>query len=469
MKLSSDSFRSVLGQFPSANHYLIAYSGGLDSSVLLDLCAGFRERESVPSLTAVHVNHGLHEAAGEWASHCVEVCRSLHIPCQVLQVDAAPKPGESPEEAARHARYETLSRVVQEREILLTAQHRDDQAETILLQLFRGAGLAGLSGMGAMAPFGKGLLVRPFLDSSRRSLHDYAVTHRLRWIEDASNEEIAYDRNFLRHEVMPLLKKRWPGIAKTVPRSARHCAEAQLLLTRLARDLCASTKHPQRNTLLISKLLSHDEATRRLIIREWIRVQGKRRPSAAVMQRIVTEAVSAEADKSPRVCWQEGEIKRFRNEIYCLSRMEPFDPHAEYDWDRQCRLMLPGNGWLESYQRTGHGIAAGLWNSGRITVRFRSGGERCRLHGRRGHHMLKKLFQEDAVPPWVRKRMPLVYVDDELAAVGDLWLCEPFQGRCSEPCIGLRWGGVGLGWEAGAKTVRDDEKEKGDDDRGQVD
>ncbi len=463
MKLSSDSFRSVLGQFPTTNHYLIAYSGGLDSSVLLHLCAGL-ERESFPRLSAVHINHGLHAAGGQWASHCVEVCRSLHVPCHVLQVDATSKPGESPEEAARRARYEALRRVVQDQEILLTAQHRDDQAETILLQLFRGAGLAGLSGMGPVASFGKGLLVRPFLDFSRRSLHDYAVTHRLRWIEDSSNEEIAYDRNFLRHEVMPLLKKRWPGIAKTVPRSGWHCAEAQLLLTRTARDLYASTKHPQRDTLLISKLLSYDEATRRLIVREWIRIRCKRSPSAAVMQRIVTEAVSAGADKSPRVCWQEGEIRRFRNELYCLSRMEPFDPHAEYDWDGQCRLMLPGSGWLESYQRSGHGIAAAPWNSGHITVRFRSGGERCRLPGRRGHHALKKLFQEEAVPPWVRERMPLVYVDDELAVVGDLWLCEPFQGRCSEPCIGLRWGGVGPGWEAGAKTVRGDEKQKSDDD-----
>ena len=439
MKFSTDSFRSVLEQFPATSHYLIAYSGGLDSSVLLDLCAGLRERESFPRLTAVHVNHGLHEAAGEWASHCVEACRSFNVPCRVVQVDAGPSPGESPEEAARRARYDALRRVVQDQEILLTAQHRDDQAETILLQLFRGAGLAGLSGMGPVASFGKGLLVRPFLDFSRQSLHDYAVTHCLRWIEDSSNAETAYDRNFLRHEVMPVLKKRWPGIAKTVQRSGRHCAEAQLLLTRAARDLYAATKHPQRDTLLISKLASYDEATRRLIVREWVRAHGKRSPSAAVMHRIVTETVSAGEDKSPRVCWKEGEIRRFRNELYCFSEMEPFDPHAEYDWDGHGRLRLSDGGWLESYQRTGLGIAERLWNSGRITVRFRLGGERCRLPGRRGRHTLKKLFQEQAVPPWVRERMPLVYVDDELAAVGDLWVCEPFQGGRSEPCVGLRW------------------------------
>jgi tRNA(Ile)-lysidine synthase len=448
VKLSTDSFRSVLAQFPTTSRYLIAYSGGLDSSVLLDLCAGLRARESFPRLTAVHVNHGLHEEAGQWVSHCVEVCCSLHVPCQVLQVDAGPKPDESPEEAARRARYEALRQVVGEGEILLTAQHRDDQAETILLQLFRGAGLAGLSGMGAVAPFGKGLLVRPFLDCSRQSLQQYAAAHRLRWIEDSSNEEIAYDRNFLRHEVMPVLKKRWSGIAKTVQRSGRHCAEAQMLLTRAARDLYASTKHSRRNTLLISKLLSYDEATRRLIIREWIRTHGKRSPSATVMCRIVTEAVSAGEDKSPRVCWKEGEIRRFRNELYCFSEMEPFDPHADYDWDGHGRLMLPGSGRLESFRSTGQGIAARLWNSGRITVRFRTGGERCRLPGRRGRHTLKKLFQEQAVPPWVRERMPLVYIDDELAAVGDLRVCEPFQGGPTEQCVGLRWCTVGLGWAA---------------------
>lgn len=439
MKLSIDSFRSVWEQFPATSHCLIAFSGGLDSSVLLDLCAGLRERESFPHLTAVHVNHGLHEAAGEWALRCVEACRALHIPCQVLQVDAGPNPGESPEEAARRARYEALRRVIQDREILLTAQHRDDQVETILLQLFRGAGLAGLSGMGPMASFGKGLLVRPFLDFPRQSLQQYAVAHRLRWIEDSSNQETAYDRNFLRHEVMPLLKKRWPGIAKTVSRSGRHCAEAQLLLTRAACDLYASARHPQRDTLLISKLLSYDEPTRHLIVREWIRTQGKRSPSAAVAQRIVTEAVSAGQDKAPRVCWEEGEIRRFRNELHCLSGMGPFDTQAEYNWDGRGRLRLPGSGWLESFQRTGQGIAARLWNGGRITARFRTGGERCRLPGRRGRHTLKKLFQEEAVPPWVRQRMPLVYVDDELAAVGDLWVCEPFLGGRSEPCIGLRW------------------------------
>lgn len=436
--LTYSSLIPILQKHP-APRYWIAYSGGLDSHVLLDLCASIRQQTGW-EFHAVHVHHGLLPQAEAWTAHCEAVCRDLDLPCLILRVDAKAKPGESPEEAARLARYGALREHLQPGEIILTAQHQDDQAETLLLQLLRGAGLAGLAAMGEISPLEPGWLLRPLLGFSRQELREYALARGLNWIEDPSNQDSAYDRNFLRNQVIPLLSQRWPGLNKALARTATHCAEAQQQLNDLAADLCATALNDDGQTLSVTRLQQFKPADQRLVLREWMRVGGFRRPSQAVIERILREVLPARIDKTPLVAWREGEVRRYRDGLYLLPPSQPLDSSQVLAWDGQASLILPqGNGRLTASIRPAPGIALDCWQSKAIAIRFRQGGESCRLPGRTGTHELKKLFQEKGIPPWLRDRAPLIYLDGELAAVAGWWVCEPFTGKADSQNVLLRW------------------------------
>ncbi|MGZ8217778.1 tRNA lysidine(34) synthetase TilS [Methylomagnum sp.] len=462
--LSGAALARILARHPPSPVYWIAYSGGLDSRVLLRLCAELRgndcrsgfsptpshdwtgrakARPTTPgpyNFAAVHVHHGLQAAADGWAEQCRAVCEAENIPFRLLRVDARPQPGQSPEEAARAARYQALRSIMRPGDTLLTAQHRDDQAETLLLQLLRGAGLAGLAAMPERAEFEPGFLLRPLLGFSRRELREYAEFHRLDWAEDPSNQDVGYDRNFIRHRVMPLLTERWPAAAETLSRSAGHCAEAHATLTALARDLFKTAGNPERGTLLIDHLLNCSDADRRLVLREWLRARGHRMPSAKVLDRVLNEALTAAPDRNPVIRWPEGEIRRYRNELYLLPPAAPFNPNAEIPWAGSEPLTLPdANGALVATLTEGPGLAPELWRTGTITVRYRQGGESLRPSGRQDSHELKKLCQEAGIPPWQRQRIPLVYIDGRLAAVGGWWIEQSFAGPADGRNVAIAW------------------------------
>lgn len=406
--------------------------------MLLHLCA--KLTDSQINFQAVHVHHGLQAEADVWVEHCAKVCRALNLPLLTLKIDARSKPGESPEEVARSARYSIIRSYMQTGDIILTAQHRDDQAETLLLQLMRGAGLAGLAAMPEFAALEPGYLLRPLLSFSRTELRDYALANNLHWIEDQSNENTAYDRNFLRREIIPKLEQRWPGMGKAVSRSAGHCAEAQQQLGDLSKDLCHMTLNPDGQSLGVAALRQLRASDQRLVLREWMRMQGFRMPSQAVIERIMQEALPASPDKMPRVDWSEGEVRRYRDGLYLMPIQAYFDASSVIDWDGRDLLELPdGNGELSAEITASRGVAGERWRTGDITVSYRQGGERCRLPGRSGTHELKKLFQEAGVPPWLRQRIPLIHIGGELAAIANRWVCEPFAGKDGENNIALIW------------------------------
>jgi tRNA(Ile)-lysidine synthase len=440
---SPTSLLKLLRRHP-APRFWVAYSGGLDSHVLLHLCARLRGSAGL-DFRAVHVHHGLQTQADAWSEHCAKVCEQLGLPHLGLKIDARAKPGESPEEAARRARYAAIKAQMAAGDILLTAQHRDDQAETLLLQLLRGAGLAGLAAMPERAPLEPGFLLRPLLGFSRAELKAYALEQRLDWIEDPSNQDGAYDRNFLRNDIIPRLEQRWPGLKKALARSAGHCAEAQRQLGDLAADLCRAALNPDGRSLSVARLRGFKEADRRLVLREWMRAQGFRMPSQAVVERILQEALPARQDKTPKVAWREGEVRRYRDGLHLLPPLPAFDASVALDWDGLAPLRLPGgNGTLSATPGAASGIALEHWRAGLTRVGYRQGGERCRLPGRAGTHELKKLFQEKGVPPWLRERAPLVFIGGELAAVADWWVCEPFAGREGGEAVALAWQLSGL-------------------------
>ncbi|MCX7112436.1 MAG: tRNA lysidine(34) synthetase TilS [Proteobacteria bacterium] len=439
--LSSLTLHQTLLRHPPAPCHWIAYSGGMDSHVLLHLCASLASNSiCTMEFQAVHVHHGLQQAADAWAEHCANVCSGLNVPLLTIRADARAKPGESPEEVARRARYSALRKTMSKDDIVLTAQHRDDQAETLLLQLVRGAGLAGLAAMPEFAPLPPGFLLRPLLQFSRADLRAYALGNGLHWIEDPSNGDTTFDRNFLRREIIPKLEQRWPGLNKALGRTAGHCAEAQQQLGDLSKDLCRTALNADGQSLGVAALRSFRPADQRLVLREWMRMRGFRMPSQAVIGRILQEALPARPDKMPMVAWSEGEVRRYRDGLYLMSVQPLFDISTVLDWDGQGMLELPdGNGKLSVEASSGKGLARDAWRKGNISIRYRQGGERCRLPGRNGTHELKKLFQEAGIPPWLRERMPLVYIGGELAAIAGRWVCEPFAGKAGDSNISLVW------------------------------
>ena len=381
---SPDSLIQSLQSLPATPHYWVAYSGGVDSHALLHALAACRD--TLPGeLGAVHVNHGLHPAAADWATHCETVCRELAVPLVGLTADGRPGAGDSPEAAARAARYAALERWLPAGHGLLTAQHRDDQAETLLLQLLRGSGVQGLAAMPGVAALGAGLLLRPLLDVSRHDLQAYADDHRLRWVDDPSNLDTGLNRNFLRHRIVPELNRRWPAAAKTLARSAQHCAAAARILEQVAADDSAALQGSDANTLAQDGLLVLSPERQRNALRYWLRARCGAVPSTAVLSRILHDMTASRPDASPCVRWGGFEIRRYRGRLYLLRQTPAGKPGARLAWSLQESLQLPDAGGILHVSRAaGQGLRASAV-SGPVAVAFRQGGERCQPAGRVQH------------------------------------------------------------------------------------
>lgn len=412
--------------------FYVAYSGGVDSHVLLHRCASTPQLKG--KLTAVYVHHGLQEAAESWAGHCEKTAKELGVEFLTLRVNAKAASGESPEEAARNARYTALKSLIDVGDVLLLAQHREDQLETVLLQLFRGCGLRGLSGMPERQAFGSGVMLRPLLDTSQQAIYDYAATHQLSWVEDPSNQSNDYDRNFLRNAVVPLLKQRWPAIDKTVARSAKHCADAQVLVDEVADELFNTAFNPADQTLTISRLTEHQLHPRQLILRHWFRRLGLKMPAQAKVERILNEVVAAAGHRDPVLSGQGYSIRRYRDKLYCL-KTSAQEAQQDLVWPSGQSSIKVAHEQVLSCGTASKGILREQWQKAKVEVRFRRGGEKICLPGRQGHHSLKNLYQEAGIPPWERDAIPLVYLDAALAAVGDLWISAQFYSEKTQGCI----------------------------------
>jgi tRNA(Ile)-lysidine synthase len=402
----------ILRGLAEPRRYFVAYSGGLDSHVLLHALSRLRG-EIGAELRAVHVNHGLHEQANRWVEHCRAVCEGLDIPLVVCEVDASPQAGESGEAAARRARYAAIGRLLEEGDALLSAHHCDDQAETFLLQALRGGGVHGQAAMPAVMGLGRGLLLRPLLDFTREQLHAYGERNRLQWVDDPSNSDTGFDRNYLRHEVMPALRARWPAAVRTLARAAGHAADAARLADALARSDLEAVQGNEPSVLSVADLIRLPPARRDNVLRYWLRGLSLPAPSTAHLQRIAEDLLPAPEDAAPCVDWPGAEVRRFRDRLQAMAPLPPHDRHQRIRWQPARALELPG-GTLVASRKPGEGMR---FSGSELEVRFRSGGERIVPHGREGSRSLKKLFQEWGVPPWLRDRIPLIYRDGELAAV----------------------------------------------------
>lgn len=422
-------------QLPVPQRYCVAFSGGVDSHVLLHALVQIRDKLPCPNLHAIHINHGIHPYAEQWARHCEIICRDLDVTVETCSLQVQRQAKHSLEETARDARYDALSSMGRHDDMVLLAHHQDDQAETLLLQLLRGSGVKGLAGMPLCTRFAQGWLARPLLAQTRDALQQYAVDHQLPWIEDPSNLDTTFDRNYLRHAVLPLLRQRWPALNATLARAAQHQADAAVLLDVLAQQDLAPLIVSGPAVLRIALLKQLDPSRQRNVLRYWLhRICTLPLPATVQLERILTEVLPAAEDGTPFVHWPGAEVRRYRDQLYAMAPIQPVDPHWQQTWDFKGQVQLPNGESLAATECRGQGLRKHDLGQG-VTIRYRSGGEQCRLPGRTHHHELKKLFQEWGVPPWERDRIPLIYIGGELAQVVGYCVCAPFAAQAGESSL----------------------------------
>jgi tRNA(Ile)-lysidine synthase len=413
----------------------VALSGGLDSSVLLHAMADVARAGSLP-LRALHVDHGLQAESAAWARSCRDVCDAAGIPLRLVSLDLEVPRGASVEAAAREARYAALAAELTDGERLLTAHHRDDQLETLLIQLLRGAGVTGLAAMPPRAQLGHGWQLRPLLDVDRAELRAYADRHGLAWHEDPMNEALRFDRGYLRARVLPAIRERWPSAAATVARSARHLAEASRLLDGLAAADAAGLIDDGRVSLAGLERLARDRQVN--VLRWWVRAEGLRPPAAAQLGAMLPDFFSARPDGKPVLHWPDGEIRRYRGRLYA-GRPLPARTQAVARNGAAAFDLGPGLGCLQLVETSEGGLRKPL--PAAPEIRFRAGGESLKPHPGRPRKRLKDLCQEEGVVPWMRDRLPLLYVDGRLAAVGDLWIDAEFAAPAGVIALKPVWTG----------------------------
>ncbi len=431
-----DRLRSSLLRIlpPGTSGACVAFSGGLDSTVLLTAMARIRHTLG-STVRAIHIDHQLQRASSTWASQCRELADRLEIPFATVRVNV-PMSSEGLEGAARVARYDALRGEIVAGEVLLTAHHADDQLETMLLALARGAGARGLGASPAVQQFGQGWLARPLLEFTRLDLESWARAEGLTWIEDPMNDSLSMDRNFLRHEVLPKLRARWPAIASAGVRATLHLQETSVLLDDLAQlDLEQVSIGPCLQTDQLARLSA---ARRRNVLRFWLRMQGVRAPSTRRLAALDHDMLVAQSDRVPRAVVEGAEIRRHRKLLYCMRGLPPVPVHAQ-EWDTSSALALPeGLGTLKWEPVTGAGLSVERLPKS-LSVRFRQGGETLKAAGEAHHRSLKKRLQEAKILPWWRGRLPIVYAGDRLVAVGDLWVNAELAAGESELGMRIVW------------------------------
>lgn len=429
------ALQATLAVHPENAPLRLALSGGLDSCLLLHLLASepyWRAR-----LEAIHVHHGLSPHADEWAQFCCDLGGRLGVPVRVERVQLTPGNGESLEAQARTARYGALARHLPAGGLLLTAHHGDDQLETLLLALKRGSGPTGLAGIRPRQSFAGGQLLRPLLDFARQDLAALASEMGMIWVEDESNGDDRFDRNFVRLHLAPLLRARWPAILQTAGRSMSLCAEAADLLDELAVDDGAQAVTTQGLSIVAAARLS--PARRANLLRHWLKSQGAALPSRDQLALIWLEVAQAREDANPCLAWEHWSVRRHQGHLILLAResgeAEPLAWQGEIGIDTP--LTLPANLGSLLLRPDMAGALRLPRPDEPLSVRFTvAPGSRLHPVGRSGSRRLKKLWQEYGVPSWQRGRIPILFYGDAPAAVLGLFVCQPFARREGE---GLSW------------------------------
>ena len=413
---------------------LLGLSGGIDSLVLLDILAQLRETLGF-QLSALHINHQISPNASTWATFCQEQCARRGIALNIVAVELPGRRQLGLEAAARAARYHAFHQ--QQADFIVLAHHLDDQVETLLLQMLRGAGVKGLSAMpqnslqrSASTPS----LLRPLLAIPRSTIEAYARNHALQWVEDESNIDISYDRNFLRHEIFPKLETHFPAYRKTLFRVSRNLSESAQLQDELAQLDAHSVL--LENKLDAAKLASLSVPRAKNLVRYYLAEQGVTMPNAQRLEEIVRQLSSATEDASVHIEIGKFEIRRFRNQVSVYPLTKTIAIHPHWEWRGEAELGLPELQCVLSFQPSvGQGLSLVKLQQQSVTIRLREGGERLKPDCHRPRRSLKNLLQEARIPPWQRQRLPLLYCGDQLVMALGIGIDCAYQAGPDEPGV----------------------------------
>ncbi|CAM8374403.1 MesJ tRNA(Ile)-lysidine synthase MesJ [Candidatus Methylopumilus planktonicus] len=411
----------------------VALSGGVDSVVLLHLLHQLQKTQNF-NLKASHVHHGLSKNADKWVKFCEKLCKKLSVPLDVHRIKLPQKKSLGIEGEARQLRYEKLLK--SQTDLVVLAHHEDDQAETFLLQLIRGAGVKGLSSMAYFDATRR--LWRPLLNTSRIDIESYAKKYKLKWIEDESNQNIDFDRNFIRSKILPILKNRFSHIIKVISRSSAHLAEAQNLLDDLAKlDLKNALKSINyKHKLQVKTLDKLSNARAKNVLRYWLEINHQMMPSKDLLDELLRQVLTAKKDATIKIHLSKFyEICRFQDEIYIVPKNKNIQKKYEMIWAGESEIILPNGQKLTFKKVKGRGINLKFLSNQKLKIRNRQGGESFKPDSKRPTKKIKQLLQESDLPPWERDNLPLIFVGDELAAVPNFGVDIKFQAKAKE--VGL--------------------------------
>lgn len=417
---------------------LLALSGGMDSVLLLHSVRQINLQHGKGwQLQAVHVNHAISQYANDWERFCLQLCASNEIPLHIERLQLANIDGSSLEARAREARYQAFAGLLRDGDVLLMAHHADDQLETMLLRLMRGAGPAGLAGMPRSRDLGSGRLLRPLLDFPKAELQDYAAHEGLDWVEDDSNANNRFDRNFCRNQVMPLLASRWPGYRDSWQKSRQLTSEAAQLLNELAQADFSALVATDPSIINLQKLQNLSKARQRNVLRYWFTLLGVPEVGWNLLTRLSEEIIPARDDAPASLQGHGIRLQRYQQQLFALRELPQLQA-TDLHWlpMQQPVFALPDNGQLSCVDAQ---PKLRLSGQSEFTVRYRAGGERCQLD-KRPRKSLKAILQEAQIPPWLRDRLPLLYQGDEL-------VCVPGIGVASGHVAGDKEQGLAIAWQ----------------------
>ncbi|AZG73933.1 tRNA lysidine(34) synthetase TilS [Shewanella livingstonensis] len=457
-------YHVTVSQHDRSPKVVLAYSGGVDSEVLAYGLSAFAQKQPHIACLLIHVHHGLSANADTWVQHCITRAGHYQLPLQIKRVNVDKGPRQSLEAQARDARYQAFDRYLNPGDILLTAHHQDDQLETLLLALKRGQGPKGLGAMGAIQAYKQAWLVRPLLDISRDQIEQFALQQQVIHIEDESNQDDSYDRNFLRLDIIPRLKQRWPSIAATAARSAALCAEQQDVLDdEISHRLPQWLLLPSDTNALITessgfKLNGFSQLTaawQALLFRGYLIHCGVSLPSQAQLQQILLQLLAAKDDANMSIQWGGYQVKRFAGIAYVLSNSELETPESTLSSADFIRLLngnetelLMNTGQyqclLSQQKSVDQPLLALPSANNKVTISFGAAGSiKCQpqfaTSQRPKPRELKKLWQECNIPPWRRQQIPLIFYNDVLVAAIGLWIDKRYLAQTGEQgiCIPL--------------------------------
>ena len=429
-----DLLKQQLHDWMTPGCYWVAFSGGADSTTLLHAMTRI-SGELGTEVRAIHINHGIHSHADDWQTHCERHCHELGITLVQKTVDVEIAARQSPEAQARSARYSAMLAAVNDNDMLLTAHHADDQAETMILNLMRGAGVDGLAAMQPIRAAGAAWLGRPLLNWRRQQLRRYLAEENIEFVDDPSNDDRSIRRNFVRHEILPRLEQMWPASTGQLNKSAAHVRSASMILKSLASADLGICQGAYSYEINLHRLRGFDLDRQALIIRQWAREHGLHTPDQRQMSELLRQLANARVENALCMEWPGVQVHHYRSSLYIMPALPEVLEGWQMEWTGQNSITLPAaSGELSLQGGNGSPFAEMP-----LQVHARGGSERLLPVGQAHHKSLKQLFQAAGIPPWLRSRIPLLSRNGECLAVGDIWLDQAFAEQLSESGLGLHW------------------------------